>query len=146
MFVQYGNDDARLFGEPNNLENEEFANPNEESAEPFSEDDFFVPPEVDQRHFDLHDPEENDIDDRIEHEQDEEIINIDDRPDSPELGRVFSSQNQDRPRRGCAYNNADASFMKGRYIILNANPVDGQDRNRTFECCLCQAMISIEFV
>jgi len=59
--------------------------------------------------------------------------------DDPVIENVHNSQPSGRPRRGAAYNNYDSKFMSGRYIILDSNPIDGSDRNRIWECCLCQA-------
>ena len=66
-----------------------------------------------------------------------ELIDNSDSASDDENRNSQSSQIQDRPRRGNVYFNND-SFMKGRYVVLEAKPVDEEDQNRAYECCLCQ--------
>ena len=138
--MQYKNDEERIFGSPNDGQNEE---ENEEPIVPDAdledpgEYDFLPPPDEEQRRINIEDQEDFDLE--RPREPDADVS------DDPVIENVLNSQPYDRPRRGAAYNNHDSKFMSGRYIILDSSPVDGSDRNRIWECCLCQAWFQSKY-
>ena len=122
---QYSDDRERIFEQPENPD----ILPHEPPNIPERDDVNEVPP--DHNEGDLFIGESED-------EEPEEIRNMMENPEHEEHDDDEISQNtHDRPRRGNVYYNEDA-FMKGRYIILETKPVDGDERDRAYECCLCQ--------
>ena len=93
---------------------------------PNPEDHDERPPQFEDRELNL-DESDNDEPEIIDNADSEP--EVDANPESPPM--------PDRPRRGNVYLN-DNPFMKGRYIVLEAKPVDEEDQDRAYECCLCQ--------
>lgn len=134
FFIKYADDSDRIFGQ-HELRPDQPPQP-EVPEEPQENNDDLFPPEVDEdRELNLDESEAEDVD---------EIINDANNPESDDeneqASQSFSILN--RPRRGNAFYNQNG-FMSGKFIILESKHVNPDDKERIYECCLCQVRYHI---
>ena len=98
--------------------------------EPDENHEDVFPPEIDQdRELNLGESESEEVDEIINDAND---VDPDDNNDASQSFSIYN-----RPRRGNAVYNRDG-FMAGKFIILESKPANPDERDRIYECCLCQ--------